>query len=614
MDIEELISFFYTDTMKKDKNDYINTFKLPIELIDNKKILDESILNDLELISYKKSEDISDSSINNLDICNINININELNYTKNNLYTTLFSNINEYDDNLIKTHAKHYTNDKNYLIDTQNLFKSFKMIDDNEDNNLIDNSNDNIYKIFDDIIFDNNFITNYQFIDIPYVNKYNSNQNILQLVSIYNLSTPIISLLLPIISIFLPFFIIKLQNLEITIEEYINYLKSILGNHIFGQLLEFNDQPLSIKIYLIVSLLLYFFQLYQNFNYCIKFFKNIKIINEKLLTIKEYIYNSISKFKNLLNFTKNLESYERFNNELNNNINNLKEFYDKIKHINVYKLNVEKISNLGYMMTCLYDIYNNEKLIKTIYYTHSCNSYINKINDIQNKIGNKIINFCSFDSSNNTYFNNSYYGKLIDDDIKIIKNTYDLSYNMILTGPNAAGKTTLLKSTIFNIILSQQFGLGFYNNSNINIYDFIHCYINIPDTSNRDSLFQAEARRCKNIINIIENNLDKKHFCVFDELYSGTNPDDAIKSAYSYLKYLNSISNVKYILTTHYNKLCKKLDNDVNNKNYHMQIVNKNNNLIYKYKLKDGINKVKGCINILQKFNYPKEIINNYIR
>ena len=98
----------------------------------------------------------------------------------------------------------------------------------------------------------------------------------------------------------------------------------------------------------------------------------------------------------------------------------------------------------------------------------------------------------------------------------------------------------------------------------------------------------------------------------FDELYSGTNPNDAIKSAYSYLKYLNNNNNVKYILTTHYNKLCKKLNNDTNSKNYHMQIISKNNKLVYKYKLKDGINKVKGCLDILQTLNYPKEILNNY--
>ena len=82
---------------------------------------------------------------------------------------------------------------------------------------------------------------------------------------------------------------------------------------------------------------------------------------------------------------------------------------------------------------------------------------------------------------------------------KPVKNTYNLDKHMIITGPNAAGKTTLLKTTLFNIILSQQIGYGCYKSASLVLFNNIHCYINIPDTSGRDSLFQAEARRCKDI-------------------------------------------------------------------------------------------------------------------
>ena len=80
--------------------------------------------------------------------------------------------------------------------------------------------------------------------------------------------------------------------------------------------------------------------------------------------------------------------------------------------------------------------------------------------------------------------------------------------------------------------------MGFYKNVNLTPFDYIHCYINIPDTCARDSLFQAEARRCKDILDVIHKYPNKKHFCVFDELYSGTNPYEAISAAYGYLKYI----------------------------------------------------------------------------
>jgi DNA mismatch repair ATPase MutS len=183
--------------------------------------------------------------------------------------------------------------------------------------------------------------------------------------------------------------------------------------------------------------------------------------------------------------------------------------------------------------------------------------------------------------------------------------------NLIITGPNAAGKTTILKTTLFNILLSQQIGYGFYKSAKINPYDYIHCYINIPDTSGRDSLFQAEARRCKDILDCIEENPKKRHFCVFDELYSGTNPYEAIASAYSYLNFMNSNKNVNYILTTHYIDLCLKIerhDKQLTN-NYHMDIDLKDNDFVYKYKLKEGISEIKGGIKVLKELNYPKSLI-----
>ncbi len=65
---------------------------------------------------------------------------------------------------------------------------------------------------------------------------------------------------------------------------------------------------------------------------------------------------------------------------------------------------------------------------------------------------------------------------------------------MIITGPNASGKTTILKTTLINTILTQQFGCGFYSEATMYPFNHIHCYLNIPDTSGRDSLFQSETR------------------------------------------------------------------------------------------------------------------------
>jgi DNA mismatch repair ATPase MutS len=150
------------------------------------------------------------------------------------------------------------------------------------------------------------------------------------------------------------------------------------------------------------------------------------------------------------------------------------------------------------------------------------------------------------------------------------------------------------------MIISQQIGKGFYDKATITPYDYFHCYINIPDTCERDSLFQAEARRCKEILTIIEQNPGKKHLCVFDELFSGTNPYEAVASATGYLTYLNKDNNVKYLLTTHYLDLCSKFIPSKEVINY---------TLDSPYHLQKGISTIKGGIKVLEQLEFPPEII-----
>jgi DNA mismatch repair ATPase MutS len=164
-----------------------------------------------------------------------------------------------------------------------------------------------------------------------------------------------------------------------------------------------------------------------------------------------------------------------------------------------------------------------------------------------------------------------------------------LDKNIIITGPNASGKTTILKSTLINVIFSQQFGCGFYDEATIVPYKHIHSYLNIPDTSGRDSLFQAESRRCKEILDIIQETestmSNSRHCCIFDELYSGTNPEEAVESAYSFLLYLSKFDNVDFILTTHYFEVCKRFKKSDRVDNYKMDVaVDELGKIKYTYK------------------------------
>jgi len=159
-------------------------------------------------------------------------------------------------------------------------------------------------------------------------------------------------------------------------------------------------------------------------------------------------------------------------------------------------------------------------------------------------------------------------------------------------------------------------GCGFYKKASLVPYQHIHCYLNIPDTSGRDSLFQAEARRCKLILDNIDMNPKDRHFCVFDELYSGTNPEEAILSGNAFMKYLGKNNKVYCLLTTHFFDLCKSLEKEKTFENFLMKTEEvetadseHKKNLLYTYRMEKGISQVKGGIQVLSDMNYPKEII-----
>ena len=628
MNFINTIMSFYEESNMNSKDKYIDCFKLPIEYLDSSciQVLNKNIINDLELVKVKPPLNANNNNCEkDTTLKNNEHNEKHEHNEEHNLYYHVFNPKNVFEKNIINRWSKYYTNNEEFLLETQLLLQNycaFKKVEFSEtkaDDNII-------YTKCENIIYDNGFINNYQYIDIPLLSNLNNNSVCLQTLSIYNLSSPVFSLLIPILFLLLPFFIIKLQGHKITFGLYFDHLKTVFSNHIIGQIFSsFSNTNFTNKLYLLFSFGFYIFQMYLNFTSCIKYFTNIKFIHETLYSIKHYITNTLNKYKNFLKYSQTLKNYKSFNDAINTNISIFTYYLDELNKITPYALSITKLVELGQLMKCFYCLNKNENIINSLYFSFGFNGYLKNLETLQNFINTKVMNYCNYNNAKPTSFDNAYFANLniIDkceetcttvipiktSKCKIVKNSYTLDKNIIITGPNASGKTTLLKSTLFNIILSQQIGCGFYNSASVKIYDYIHCYINIPDTGGRDSLYQAEARQCKSILEAIENNSNKNHFCVFDELYSGTNPDEAIDSAYGYLNYLNKFNNIDYVLTTHYIKLCKKLNKQ--NNNFYMKVNNNAKDFEYTYKIKKGISKVKGAMKVLQDLNYPENIITN---
>ena len=614
--------------------DLSNNFNLPIFFLEDKQELEKHIITDLELNETEKTKSLYDYVF----LPNAN---NETDISNNNL---------SWGKQTIHLWSKYYTANKEFIIDSQKLLLDK---DDNKDftktkcmgTKIMGTKCKDVIDIWQEIQEETGFIYKYQYIEYEKFELFNNNSAFLQCLSVFNMTSPIISLILPIIFLIVPFIVLKIQGIPLSVGMYITTLKTVFQKHTIGQLFTLNTASWDKVVYIIMSFAFYMFQIYQNIMSCLKFFKNMTKIHTQVFTIRDYLSETLEKMKKIEKQSEDLslKTYKPFIKDMNEKAKIVKEMIDEYNKIIPFTtlFSVKKVVQVGHIMKCFYQLYNKVEYKDVLEYTFGFNGYLENLDGLKENIDmenvgkwHKQITYeepkkekkkknkkaINADANNaDAKFKNAYFASLINSNP--VKNSYDLNKHIIITGPNAAGKTTLLKTTIFNIILSQQTGFGFYESAEFEPYDMIHCYINIPDTSGRDSLFQAEARRCKEILDKVigmdnnnnnnnNNNKKQRHFCVFDELYSGTNPYEAIGSAYAYLTFLNKYSNVNFVLTTHFLDLCKRTNNKDEIKNYHMRInTDDADNFKYTYKLEKGISNIKGGVKVLKDLNYPTEII-----
>jgi hypothetical protein len=564
--------------MLQDKIDLY--FKNPIFYSNNHKNLSNSIINDLEISNNKdpsKNNTLHDSFI------------------KNKLTYKQLSSVYPTDPEFIKSNQK-------FIVDISNI---------NFTNNSITS---NAWESFKEIKEDENFLDKYQYINFDKINFLNNSVIFLTIYSLYGIISPAINVISPILLLLVPFIILKLRKIPITIEKYVEYLSYSMKNHSFGKIFtQWNTMTWGQKSYMLVIVGLYLYNIYQNIISCISFYKNTFTINKNINNIKNFLKHTKNNIQLFKNKTNKYSTYKKYNSYLDEKLININKLYDLLNTIPSASFNPKKIAYIGYSLKQYYLLYSSISIEETLLFSFGFNSYLENAQNISFLYKTKQISKAKIVTSQKPKlkFKNIYNPSISSDNI--IKNSINMKNNKLITGPNASGKTTIIKTLLINTIISQQFGFGFYDKASITPFDHFHCYINIPDTSCRDSLFQAEARQCLDIINTISNNSDKKHLCIFDELFSGTNPYEAISSCKSYLEFISNFKSVRLLLTTHFVELCEKLDSNKAISNIHMATQISNNTHTYSYKIKNGISNIKGGVKVLKDLNFPETIITNTI-
>lgn len=193
----------------------------------------------------------------------------------------------------------------------------------------------------------------------------------------------------------------------------------------------------------------------------------------------------------------------------------------------------------------------------------------------------------------------------------IVKNDLVFDKSIIITGPNAGGKSTMIKSILIAIILAQTIGIANATELTMTPFYYISSQMNIPDCKGKESLFEAEMFRSKRNLDVLKGLENKRKSVIFmDEIFNSTNPVEGIAGAFAIAKNMASYEQNLSIITTHYLYLTKLAKTTSVFKNVKMNIkYDESGNIVYPYKLSNGVSKQFIAIEILQKNGFDPDIV-----
>ena len=159
---------------------------------------------------------------------------------------------------------------------------------------------------------------------------------------------------------------------------------------------------------------------------------------------------------------------------------------------------------------------------------------------------------------------------------------------LFLTGANMAGKSTFIKSVGTAVFLAH-IGMGVPAQSmELSLFDGLLSNINVVDNIVRgESYFYNEVQRIKSTVQKIS---DKRNWLILiDELFKGTNVEDAMKCSSTVIEGLLKIKNSSFILSTHLYEIGEPLKQYPNIIFNYFETNVEGDQLIFNYQLKDGI-------------------------
>ena len=201
--------------------------------------------------------------------------------------------------------------------------------------------------------------------------------------------------------------------------------------------------------------------------------------------------------------------------------------------------------------------------------------------------------------------------QMIENDMFIANDTYldnQKKRVSIITGPNMAGKSALLRQTALITLLAQIGSFVPAESAHIGLVDKIFTRVGASDNiSVGESTFMVEMNEAADILN----NLSPRSLVLFDELGRGTSTYDGISIAWAIVEHIHEHPKAKArtLFATHYHELNEMEKSFKRIKNYNVSVKEVDNKVIFLRKLERGGSEHSFGIHVAKMAGMPKSIV-----
>lgn len=320
----------------------------------------------------------------------------------------------------------------------------------------------------------------------------------------------------------------------------------------------------------------------------------------------------INSIANLLNCCEEISK---------NNINELREYTDKLSEL------YEKVKSIN--SKTLTVSYNNQneliQYIKILLLTEVVN--YNRISRKISKFGKEIMEIYRLLGELDAFISISSYRDGLDyysipelsrsktPHIKIrdtyhplienpISNSIDTSNSALITGSNASGKSTFLKTLAINSILAQTVNFSLSKHHSSSYFKTLTSMALSDDIFKGESYYIVEIKSIKRILDSIREDIPT--LCFVDEILRGTNTIERISASSKILEKLSN-SNCLCFTATHDIELASILKNHF--ESYHFKEEFKDNRILFDYKIYSGKSKTRNAIKLLKVMGFDDAIV-----